>query len=467
MINTNQVLNSNIQIGNFVVPCFAWTVDIGSYGQLGKAVVHTSIAMLRQVGINLNTLNSQVQGSTASSNTPPSNNNIPCLISVNGATIFGGYYTHGHFMFGMHSSTAEILIRDYSCVLFDSKTSIVDLTYEGVTINDFVTQVCALKGLQPVVTSTLGANKLVGTAFVDIGLANSQGVINSSFPQSLWSLVVLLARSINAQVYTLPANPVSFAPGLLGGVNQNPNTPGMLVFEDVPSNPKSYSYTWKSAPVLNGPLPQPIMDIQLLHQPQRNNNFSVMVRSYHTATTETSIGQVTSIGAPVTVNSKNIAAGDYVGSAGANIRALLSNRALGIPLYEFFIPGLTASGVAEKAQAIASEISMRLFVANVLLDFNSDIMPGQQLIVNEETPGDLLGMAGQPLFIAGVRHSFEFPQGEEVGSTGMQTALKCLAQPRLQNALTPQELGALVNAPPVPISISIDGGGDGGGVGGL
>ena len=436
------IVDCTIQVGKLVVPAFAWTIDDGTYGQIGLAVIRTSTAIMKTNGINLKTMTAQAVGQ---SNTPgvlytPQSLNIPVQLSVNGVTKFGGYLMQVWIDFGQDD--VEITVRDYSCVLFDSKTSIAEIQYQNVTVNQMVQEICNFKGLKAQINCKAGETLLVGTIFDAVGLTSTGssqgGSTMSSYPQSYWNLITLLARYVNAQVYCQPSDNQN----VLDPVTQ---TPGTLFFENIPRTPIINNFHWMGPPTVNGPQIAPAENIQVLWQPQRNKNFAVIFKSHHGPSVTTSIGSVVVNGQDQqTATNVNIPAGYYTGSAGVIVRNALSGKSAGIPVYEYREDGLTQSQVQAKAEAKAAELASKLFVQTILCDYDDSIKPLQQVVVSEENPGDLLGFVGQVLYITNVRHAFNMPQGEDYVPDGLQTVLKTLTVPPVANPMTGEDLSSVL-----------------------
>jgi len=433
-INTSQIYNATITIGGLTCPCYQWNTDIGTPNQLGRGEIHTSIVALEVSGINLGVLNKIVG----------SGNNIPISIAVNNVTLFGGYYLFGSYEHDMDE--AHIAFRDYSCVLFDSKTSIATLGTSNQTVQSLITEICTNKGLNALINlpAEVGSQS-VGVLFNTLGVA--QGGTNfGSYPKTYWSVLTLLASFCSAIVYTVPTATLSGA--LPSGLNGA--TPGTLVFESQPSPPVVNRLFWMPTPPIGGvgPMPTPIRKLRTLHQPQRNTNFVVIVKSYYAPACEISVSSVTVIGQD-TLNSAGqvIPSGTYSqNGTGAQIRqAIQSSGTQELLEYEFRFDGLNAAATLQRAQVLANIISSKLFIQTATLDFDSSLMPSQQVVIVPEVGSvGLIGFQAPTMTITGVSHAMNIGQGDGVGEDGLITIIKMLSLPPVGNPLTVEQVGQLL-----------------------
>lgn len=438
VVNPSQIWSATITIGNITCPCYQWSTDIGTYGQIGRGTIKTSITALNNAGINLDTLNASTftvgaGSSIGGSLSVASSNNIPITIAVNNVTIFGGYYFFG--VYEHHMDEAEISFRDYACVFFDSKTSLATLKLANKSVSDLVTEICQSKGLTPQINIPEAiADESVGSIFTGLGVSSSapsgQVANFSSYPRSLWSVLVFLARAVGANIYTVPTANVQGTTSTLTDLN-----PGTLFFEQFPTNPVINRFYWMPQMPLVGPFPRPIRRLTTLHQPQRNKNFAVVVKSFHGPSVEISTAAATVTNAGVFSAS----------GSGAQVRSLLSNAGNGIPVYEFRIDGLLSGDVQAKAEEIANAIAAKLFVQTCVVDFDSSLRPLQQAVIIPANGAiGLLGFQSPTMYINGVTHSMNINQGGGVGEGGLITVLKLLNLPPASNPLTADSLGAII-----------------------
>ncbi len=397
----NQFWESNIEIGGYTLPSFEWTVDAASYGQLSHSTVRTTISALQRYKINVPSLNG-------------ASSRVPAKITMNGQTIFGGTYRHGFFDFDRDE--AEFFLRDYAAILFDTKRSIADIKYDGVTVKEFISNLTEEFGNVPGgltgVNIDIESNPLVGTVFAQTGLVQG-GSSMSTYPRPIWDLIVLIAKWIGANVFTTPE--------------------GILNFIQTPKNPIIQQYTWMQGPdqavdvTTRNVQFNPILKLNVMHQPENNQNFNVVVISHTQNDVQWTSQTTTAIGEDF--GDTGIKPKLYSGADGVKVQSLLSSRGLGIPTYYFPIDGLTADQAQSRADAIASEYAKRLYVVNAVVDGNPEIRPLQQFLINEGEAGSLIGFAQKPLYISGVRHSFSMPQGDSLAHDGFQTTIKNLTLP--------------------------------------
>lgn len=411
----NQIWDVSILLNNQSVPIMNFKVESGAYGKIGTASITTSIRALKDNNININTIN----------NSTVLGNYTPLTIQINNQTIFGGYYFHGMYEFA--EDIATIVARDYSAPLFDTKASIASLNYQNATVSSIVQQIANQFNMSYFIQ--ISNDPPVGT-IVDQQLA---GAVLTTYPQPLWNILVLLARASGAQVYTDPG--------------------GVLNFVDITYQRGSiHTYWWKPTPstasssaVPFSPLSNvagnsyltPMLDLHVLHQPQRNQNFSVVVISGHQQSTQTSVQVVTVAGQNITLpGGGTLPRGTYKASgSGASSASLLSSRKLGIPIYYSRFDGLTPTQAQARAQSIAQDIATRLFVHTGLVDGDPTLLPTCQVQVmelpatNDQTP--LLGFAPITLTVQSVTHTFNMPQGDSLGGEhdGFLTQFKAMNLP--------------------------------------
>lgn len=408
-----QIYETSFTIAGHNIPAFRGKVSIGSYGQLGTAEVHTSLAALKAQKIDFPALSSA--------------NNLPVNVSLNGKRIFGGTYMYGYYT--PHNDEAHLVCRDYAGALFDSKRSIAELNIQNQHVSDLVQQICQQFGDGLTAQINIQNDPLVGTILND-------GAVSVTYPQSMWQLLNFLARQVGASIYTTEDQ--------------------ILVFESQIAGAANTVYTWRARPdqlgLFLGPATgtnsaRPIKDLEFLHQPARNRNFSVVVVSHHQQTCVQTVSTVTVAGQNIqNVAPKSIPAGYYSGQFGKTLSNILNTKGNGIPIYLFNESGLTPAQCQDRAQSIAQNIARRLLVVTLLVDGNQDIKPLQQIQIGEAIQGDLLGFADQALYISGVDHHFDMPQGEDLSEAGFWTTIKALTVPPVANPLSNNDVGELTGA---------------------
>ncbi len=379
------------------------SVDVGTYGQIGKSHIVTTATQLQRAGIDLPAL------------TNGSPRGIDIQLTVNNQTLFGGLYLHAYYR--LERDEVEIWSRDYSGILFDTKRSLADLNYQNVHVSDLVDQICRKFNLRSFIR--IHNDPLVGTV-------TDQSAVMNTYPQPLWSLLVFLARYTGAQIRMT--------------VN------GVLHFEDPDPNPTGRLYGWMFPPAADflGPAatrPLPIMRLELIHQPQRNKNFTVFVVSHHQQSTVTTTQHVTVLGDDIPISrQRTIKAGFYSGSAGQQVRQITGARALGLPVFEFRKDGLRPQDVQDYAQSLAREIAMKLLITTAVVGGNGDLQPGDRFVMQEGQDGALLGFNNIPQYITGVSQHLEVPQDDEIATEGWLTTIKALNLPPAQGETSPEEL---------------------------
>ena len=239
-----------------------------------------------------------------------------------------------------------------------------------------------------------------------------------TYPQTMWQLLNYLARMVGASIYTTPDQVLNFKTILAGGNNN--------------------VYTWRASPdqlgLFVGPATgtaqaQPIENLEFTHQPARNQNFSVVVVSHHQQSTVQTVNTVTVAGQPIPVSkTKTIGAGFYTGNFGIQLKNVLAAQGNGHPIYTYNISGLNPDDCRAMAQGIAVDIARRMLICTLRADGNPSIQPLQQVQIGEVIAGDLLGFADRTLYVNGVDHYFDCPQGEGEGG-GLWTEIKALTVP--------------------------------------
>lgn len=390
----NQIWENQIRVGDRELNCFSWSVDVGTYGQIGKVSAKTTVSLLRAAGITLDTLASNANGGK-----------IPLTVSVNGNTIFTGTYLHGFYAF--HADEVEIWGRDLSAVLFDTKRSVASIGYENTTVSQFISNICSRFGVP--LSISIENNPYVGTVFESSG-QQMGGSSMATYPQPLWNLIVFLVKQTGAQIYT--------------------TADGMLHVVSAPTTPITTRYSWLATPGEFENSIHPILMLDVLHQPERNKNFAVVFISHHAQQVAFYTHTVTVAGEDIeTPGIKTIPAGFYKGNVGQQIQSALSSRGLGIPVFEFRQDGLTQDAVRANAEGIAKLIAQKLFVMHAVIDGNPNLLPNQQIQIFESQPGSLLGFASKQMFISELRHSCGIPQGHDISNDGFLTTMKLLSLP--------------------------------------
>jgi hypothetical protein len=399
---------SVITVNGTEVNCYGWEVDVGTYGQLGKATFHTTVSQLVANNVSLTNFGSGVRVS----------------LTANGTLVFGGRYLCGMPVF--HEDEFSFSARDFSAVLFDTKRSLAALgtpqSYQNQTVSQLVRQICLQFGAGSILNTDINITNdpLVGNIFNAQGAAGNGGANMSTYPRTMWNLLVMLARSVGAQIYTTPDQTLHFVDANVGA---------------------NLQFSWMPPPTgaSTGGLGQanPILLLEGLHQPDQNKNFIVIVKSHHGPLVQDWISTVTVTNQAIqTAGGKTVPAGFYTGSNGVRARGALAGAPLGIPVYEFRRDGLTQDGVQAAAAGLARDIAEKFLILTATVDGNLNILPNQQVNIAEVVPGSLLGFAQLPLFISDVKHHYMTPQDEGIGTQGFLTTMKLITIPPTTNPTT-------------------------------
>lgn len=394
------------------------SVKIATYGQLATASCKTSLSGLA-AGIP------PVDISQITNPTAQGANFVPLGIFGNGQQLFGGNYTHG--LYTLHEDAVELWGRDFAGILFDSKQSLAVLQggYQGLTVNQFVTNIATQFNLQSNVNSTLGATTMVGY-LVNIAQA---GPVMSTVPKSLWDFIVYLARWVGAQVYTTPA--------------------GVLTFTDSPAQPqiRNYMFAGTLTDVQNAQC-LPVHHLTYLHQPQRNSNFAVCVISHHQKSVQVTAQTVFVAGIPITqTRNRTQPAGVYIQSSGRHLQSVYATAGLGIPVYYVRQSGKTPDQAQAQAFGLALDISARFLVCTMTVDFDPTLAPLQQVSIQAGSVAgsqNLYGFAARTLYITSINHILEVPQEEGLSEEGgAVSVIKALTLPPPTQQLDGAALAAL------------------------
>lgn len=386
-------LGTAINFNGTQLPVYGWSVEVGTFGQIGHASIHTTGTALVRAGVLLGPL------------TQGNNVRVPVQIQCNGEIIFTGVYFAGFPMFG--EDEVEITVRDYTSILFDIKRSLASLDYKNQKVVTILAQIAKIAQLSINVSISSQNN-------IFLGALTDQENVMANQVDTLWNLVVFLARLTNSSVYCTPD--------------------GTIVFTDSVNSGTVHNYYWKnkfrSNSLTAGPESDspPLKDLSAIHQPARNQNFSVMVFSHHQQTTETSISTVTMAGENIAVSSQHtVQKGFYTGVAAGQVKGLLSARGLGVPIYEFHAKdGMKPEEVQAMAEAYARDIAQHLIVATAIAPGNVKIRPNDRLNIQSKFTEDVLGLDFSNLFIKSVTHTWHMHNGDGVGNVGYLTTMKAL-----------------------------------------
>lgn len=374
-----------LTLGGSEVDCFYWRVEKGTYGKLGNVVAKTSLSWLNAKSVDIGGLQK-------------AKDKVPVSVLLNGDTVFGGVYTQAFY--DANADEVEIHCRDYAGALFDARRSLADLQLDNIKVSELVQKIAQQFKYDTDVQ--ISNDPLIGTI-----LDNSSKYATS--PRPLWGLLVYLARQVGANIHC--------------------DDDGKLIMHDEATG-KTQNWIWGSQPSNNSSDKTPILKLKWLHQPERNKNFSVIVRSHHQQSTEITIGHASIAGEEIQIEGqKNIPAGFYTGADSAKFKSQTTTAGLGIPIYYYTgKDGLKASEVQASAEGIAREIAKRLLVVDATIDGDGSVEPNMQLNIEDQS-NQLLGFANQQLFISQVSHEFHMQDSESVGEEGVKTTVKALTTP--------------------------------------
>jgi hypothetical protein len=385
-----------MQIGGSNVPFFKATIQGGSHGSTGHATVTTSRTMLAAQDIDL--LEIAQDAPTI----------LPVDIYLNqdngGPThLFGGEYLKANWRF--KADTVSIHARDWSGPLIDQKrvlTNVLagmgalapgEVAGPGVStmnqpLSSLVTAIANQFGLTPDLrlSQAAGSDPEIGTIFGGGG-----DTVLTTVPQSLWGVLMRLARDTGNEVYTTPDKHLVFG---VPGAGLSPLT-----------------FAWMQNPPVAPALP--LLDLNIEHNPRRNLTFRVLVLSYDPTSRQTVKGQAYVIG-----SDRSAAGGSTVRAgawSGANASAIASSFGTGpqskknaIPLYTFHVDGLTQAQANFRAQAIAADIAKRELIVHGQADIIPGIAPSQPATLD----GDIdAGFLSHQYYVTSYSHTFTMPQG--------------------------------------------------------
>jgi hypothetical protein len=386
----------DLQIGGTAVPMFRAIIQGGSHGSTGHATMTTSRTMLAQQGIDLLELAQDA----------PTILPVDIYLTQDGGGrfhLFGGEYLKANWRF--KAGTVSIHARDWSGLLVDQKrvlTSILggnvgalvpgEVAGPGVSTQNqrlsvMVTAIAKQFGLTPDLrlSSAPGSDPEVGT------ILGTGDTVLTAVPQSLWGILMRLARDTGNEVYTTPDKHLVFgAPGA-----------GLAPL----------TFCWKQNPPQGNALP--LLDLNIEHNPRRNLTFRVLVLSYDPATRQTTRGQAYVIGSDrATGGGGTVRAGAWSGPQATTIESQIStgpaSKKNAIPLYTFHVDGLTAAQVNLRAQSIAADIAKRELIVNGAADIVPGMAPSQPVTLDGDIDD---GFLGHQYYVTGYTHTFNMPQG--------------------------------------------------------
>ncbi len=414
-----------ILIGGKSIPILGFEIHMGANGHIGSAKIDTTRQMLRDANIDMLQL---------VSNPGP----VETIVNITAETggkvrIFGGEYMAGDWAFD--SDQIRLTCRDWAGPLVDEKKVLASVAgkvtsalggsapggssggvnTQNQTVGSIVTQIANMFGLTPVL-HLQDNNPIYGALY------GSDDTVYMTIPQSLWAVLVQLAKDTGNELYVTPNKELVFGTAGAG-----------LPHQDI-----SYNQSPLDAPVSSRSVPCRNLHVQ--HNPRRNASFRVIVFSYDPAKKQTVQGKAVVI-SPSMAGANGLSAGVSTGN-GANeqdtkLAALANQKGAGanvnIPLYSFHVDGLTAEQANAKAAALAEDISKRELIMHAEMDGLSNLRPTQIFKLSGQVDE---GFKGQTYFVSSFIHYFRMPgRGASTGRhgnahlDGYMTQIHCLNRP--------------------------------------
>ena len=394
----------------------SWNCNFPSYGSVGTYEVTTSRKELARAGLDLYaaTLNSHPLG-------------LDIFISVDGVEthLWGGEIDDTDWDFD--TDTVTISGRDWAGILVDQKITLANFAPESSSLAvpsstvglsggpatsynvqnqsavSLLSQIAKAHGLIPE-----PLNVSTEEATVPVGNILAENAVFSSQPLPEWEIIQAISRIYGWNTYVTPNKKLVFGPPKVSlnklrvGWNLPTLPPGVL----------------------------PCFNLQVQHQPRRNNSFLVVVETYNVSTLEVHqalVGlpsQHEFLTYPLFKANK---AGFYTTtSLGPNVSAVTALfKNLGKEVYLIHKAGLTPSQASRLAESIALDLAKREIIVSFSLDGNPSIKPFDTL----ELQGSLSGFEGRKFFVQQVHHSFELPDGGSIGTSGFLTHVKAWTLP--------------------------------------
>lgn len=401
------------------VACYGFHVVSGSYGSVGHGELHTSRAWLTAAGIDLYSL-------AASAPSP-----LVVNIYVDGVQLFGGELVD--IAWDYDRDDVEVHFRDWAGPLVDQKRILSNLVQpltaltapltpgqeqtlnvstENQTLSNIVTPIAKTFGLTPVFNfeTTTNGNPVYGTT----GSGSQTAWVSA--PQSLWGILMQLARDTGYELYVTPQKqlvlgiPGAGLPTLNFSYNQPPGAAGI-----------------------------PCRSLHARFNPRRNSTFRVLVLSYDNNTAQTVTGRATVIGpgfaglnstlAAKGIQTSGVGPGIYSGANAVSAdSALVGASEAGISpqvqLYTFHIDGLTATQAQQRATAIAADIQRREVLIEAEIDGYAAMLPTQKFQIAGDVDPSL---TGRVFYIHAYQHMFRMDRNSK--TEGFLTRIRGLVNP--------------------------------------
>lgn len=380
-------VTSRIAINGKELLAYAWSVQVGAFGSIGTVTISTTRDLLQVSEANLTE-------AAESANVVP----LDVYVTLDDGDeehIFGGGYDISRWDFDRDE--IQIEGRDAAAPLVDAKEVFTGDGFRNQRPTGLARTIAARYGLG--FQGSGGANEpYIGTIY-------DEEAVFSVTPQTPWSVLLFLARTVGYEVRVTPDAQLVFGP---------------------PQPQNSLILTYMATPDQEDVIP--VRNLRMTHSPRRNKSFSVIVQSFHPQMTRVvrSEAQVADRRV-VTGRTQNIPAGTYWASAAKAVKNQFSAGLQGTPVYTFHIDGLTPEQANAKARAIAEDIAKRQLVVTGVIDGRPNLQPQDQIVIREGKYGALNDFAGVTMFVNSVRHAFTIPSMS--GGEGFITEFTALAIP--------------------------------------
>lgn len=383
-----------LQILDQVVPITSLDIVGASVGASGHLSAVAGMKALADAGINLVALSIANPGSLA----------VNAFVTIDGVKtqLFGGEYLNAKYQYNMRQVTLHA--RDWSGPLIDQKRVLVNIlqgntgalapaekptggiSTQNQKLSQVVTAIATQFTLTPDLRLAEGSDPNVGTIFGD-----SNDIVLTSTPQSLWGILTRLARDSGNVVYVTPQK--------------------HLVFGEAGAGLDTLALAYEVNPVPPGCFLALDMDFQ--HNPRRNLTFRVVVLSYDHTNSSLTKGQAYVIGSNYsTEGDTTVHAGAWTGASAEKITSAIGTGAASkknaIPVYTYHADGLTQAQANQQAQAIAADIAKRELICTTVANCIPWIQPSNPATIMGQIDPEF---ASHQYFVTQYSHQFRMPKG--------------------------------------------------------
>lgn len=389
-------IRTRVTVNGLEFACKEFSVTRGAYGSTGSFRVTSKI---QGTPISIEAVAKKVG--------PDQRTTVVVEVSTDGGKTFKNVITGDldEYDWDYDSDKLEIIGRDYSGRLVETRVVLKDSQYTNKTPSQIATDFANDVGLVPDV-HTVPDEQPIGY------LGENNMSIRTATPITKWALLVLMARLSDRAVLV------------------NPGVPPTLFFGpvDVTKPPKKYIYAGLGLPSD----PAPVKNLRGNFKLFKNSTFQVVVMSYHPGTTKTVITTTEVAGETLQFETeKKISPGIYKqGAAGATrlqIGEILKNK----PAYFFYMHGLTPQECRNRSEALARDIAKHEFILKGTIDGDVSLAPldnitivtpsaDQMLLksISSGTPPSIIPFNLDPfkdrqMYIASMTHTFSFSGGFE------------------------------------------------------